>query len=217
MMLNFKAPDKFQAVLRRKYRDFIIDGPAFKINDAIFGIDRKYADSFKSSDAEVVRYFSEMASSFLNTCEAFQVPLALKNTYLLTDTEIPGALVKYNAKNGSFWNLLFVETLTHKCAVANRCFYFKLFHELFHAWTGLNYKSLEDEEIFTELVATVAFKKTASTPEEEKIVLGIISNPKCSYIARSNKHGGKYRGMMQDPEKALRNILAKNQGGTVHV
>jgi hypothetical protein len=217
-MLNFKAPNKFQKVLRRKYRDFILTGPAFGINGATFGIDRKYADSFKSTDAEVVRYFSEMVGHFLNTCEGFQVPLILKNVYLLTDSEISTCLVKYRAKSGNFWNLLFLEpSVSCDCSSSEQCFYFKLVHELFHAWTGLKYRSLEDEEIFTELVSTVALKRTAQIRGEEKSIRDIVSNPQCSYIARSNKHQGKYQSMMLDPEETLRQILKNTSGGTVHV
>lgn len=122
-------------------------------------------------------------------------------------------IVKYND-----WALIFLSIDKHcNCAfhAPEQCDYFKLSHELFHAWSYLKYENIEADEIFTDLVAAVVLKKTAQTPEALKIIQDIISNPRCSYVARANQRQGKYLSMIQDPEKALRNILEVNSGGII--
>jgi hypothetical protein len=204
----FKVEDELQERLRNKYRAFSTNVIESSFGSNKIRIQLRIAEEYlKIPDEELEERFCELCMVLSETCDEYQIPYKPSDILILTDDEIDrGLQIKLkNEEDGSLWGMVFIPPVDLN---APHAFWnYTFLHELGHSWISVEYKDLETEEIFTDLVAISALGKIVSISAkllEETIVLR-------SYIG--GEQGKEYFGrklqkdVLKNPEAYLKKMI----------
>ena len=204
----FKVEDELQERLRNKYRTFSTNVIESSFGSNKIRIQLRIAEEYlKIPDEELEEKFIELCMVFSETCDEYQIPYKPSDVLILTDDEIDrGLQIKLkNEEDGSLWGMVFIPPVDLN---APHAFWnYTFLHELGHSWVSIEYKNLESEEIFTDLVAILALGKIIPPSArlfKETVVLR-------SYIG--GKQGKEYFGkklqkdVLKDPESYLKELI----------